>query len=87
MSPSVGSLFDSRRCYSERAAVLEARSSGMDSFAPPRIRPVSAVPYRNALLARPPTVVGQDDVGLSPVSIVSHYVQATPPGTQAVPRR
>jgi hypothetical protein len=81
MSPSVGSLFDSRRCYSERAAILETRSSGVDSFAPPRIRPFSAEPYRNALLARPLWVVMQDDVGLSPVNlsaIMSRRPRQTP---------
>ena len=41
----------------------------------------------SAGVTRPTAWAGRDDVGLSPVSVVSHFVQATPPDTLTDHRR
>ena len=65
------------RDYSGRAAILSRERPG--AFLAPSHPPlISSWTYR---LALPPQAGGRtaDEVGLSPVSVVSHFVQVTPP--------
>lgn len=52
------------RDYSGRAAILKVIPAGWVILTPPRRHPLSAEPYRDALLVRPHAVVDRDDVGL-----------------------
>jgi hypothetical protein len=72
------------RDYSGIAAIPNPQASRVDPRVPPRRSVTSACPYR------PPYLPGRavadsarlDDVGLSPVKIVSHCAQAKPPDTK-----
>jgi hypothetical protein len=68
--------------YSGRAVVLSRERPG--AFLVPSLPPLlSSWTYRLALPRRP-LRRHADEVGLSPVNVVSRFVQATPPGTRMV---
>jgi len=68
--------------YSGRAAILSRTRAG-PRFAPSHPPLISPLTYR---LALPPPDRGRttDEVGLSPVNVVSHFVRAMPPVTLMV---
>ena len=71
--------------YSGRAAILSRAGPGA-LLVPSHSPLISPSTYRLALPSQGQRLTS-DEVGLSPVNVVSHFVQATPPGTLMVPCR
>lgn len=68
-----------KRSYSGIAAIPETSLSRVDSLAPSHRSAVSAEPYgRSYFMSRK---AHADDVGLSPVNVVSHFAKVKPPNT------
>jgi hypothetical protein len=68
-----------KRPYSGIAAIPKASLSRVDALAPSHRSAVSAKPYgRSYFMSRK---AHADDVGLSPVNVVSHFAKVKPPNT------